>query len=98
MSLSRSAAVGAAGVIDRSSMAAQVEWASIDAETHGAWVRASDGGRFRLLVERLPDGGWDWAIWHTDDPGLGGYGRAPTALCAMLAAEHALMRIMGECR
>jgi len=79
-------------------LSAAVNWAGVDGETLGAWVQAVDGGRFRLLVEALPDGGWDWIIWHTRDQSRSGCGKAPTASHAMLAAEQALTRIAGESR
>jgi len=48
-----------------------------------------DLNRRFLVVERLPDGGWDWAAWHRDAAGLSRHGVAPSAATAMEAAERA---------
>lgn len=43
-----------------------------------------------LVAERLPDaGGWDWAVWQPDKPGILRRGVAASALQATATAEAA---------
>ena len=45
--------------------------------------------RRRLVVERLPDGGWDWVTWSRD-PGAPVFnGKSPAPWTAMREAERA---------
>ena len=53
-------------------------------------VAASCDGRHFLVVERLPDGGWDWAAWGAERRNAQCvHGTAPTAAQGMVAAEQA---------
>ena len=42
-----------------------------------------------LVVERLPDGGWDWIAWCQERAGVSRQGVADNAATAMAAAERA---------
>lgn len=45
------------------------------------------GSKRYLVVEALPDGGWDWIAWADDQDTCFSHGRAPTRGAAMEAAE-----------
>ena len=47
------------------------------------------GARWFLVVEALPDGGWDWLVWINDGSGRCMHGIAVNATAAMSAAEDA---------
>ena len=46
------------------------------------------GGKRHMVVESIPGGGWDWAVWANDGSGRCVTGRAETPEGAMEAAEH----------
>lgn len=55
------------------------------------------GGRLFLVVEALPDGGWDWMAWADDRSGRSLRGRCPTRAQAVQAAEHGV-ELLGSVR
>lgn len=60
-------------------------------ETTDLFTAALGHDRHRrfLVVERLPEGGWDWVTWHCDHTGILQHGTAATAAAAMADAERA---------
>jgi hypothetical protein len=56
-----------------------------------ATVEAPSGSvLFHLIVEELPDGAWDWAVWHPGGPSSPGqHGVATSVQEAMRAAKEA---------
>lgn len=51
------------------------------------------GSKRHLVVEALPEGGWDWVTWANDGTGRCLHGRAGTQHRAMEAAERGAMLI-----
>jgi hypothetical protein len=65
-------------------------WIKVDDRIFAAAVQGEDGDQFRLSVERVPGGGWDWTVWSAKvEPR---YGTAPSRDAAMVAAEAAVAR------
>lgn len=63
-------------------------WTKVDDRTFAAAVQGKDGDQFRLSVERVPGGGWDWTVWSAKvEPR---YGTAASRDAAMAAAEAAV--------
>jgi hypothetical protein len=59
-------------------------------EAFYADIDDADGTRYHLIVESLPGGGWDWAVWRqTDGTRETHSGTAGTVQDAMRAAEEA---------
>ena len=44
---------------------------------------------FRLSVEKIPDGPWDWLVWNSSDPRISEYGLAGSLGEARSLAESA---------
>jgi hypothetical protein len=59
-------------------------------------ISAEDGRLYRLLAERLPENGWDWAVWMHGAPGETRSGYAPTSQLARDWAEVALNDMMAS--
>ena len=69
-------------------MGIRVAWAPETRDLFSAALGDHQARRF-LVVERLPDGGWDWLAWSEDRAGASQHGLAETAAMAMAAAEQA---------
>ena len=41
-----------------------------------------------MIVEAVPEGEWDWAVWASDGSGTPCHGSAPTCAAAMAQAEQ----------
>ena len=69
-------------------MAIRAAWSPETMDLFTAALGRDPHRRF-LVVERLPDGGWDWVTWHRDHTGILQHGIADTAAEAMADAERA---------
>lgn len=69
-------------------MTARAEWFFDSIGLLTAACGRADARRF-MLVERLPDGGWDWVAWCGDRGSVALHGLAVTAAVAMVQAERA---------
>ena len=66
-------------------------WIEMDEWIFAGILENEAGAWFRLSVERLPDGGWDWIVWN---PTLEArYGAAGSHEAALTAAEAAITMI-----
>lgn len=69
-------------------------WTRMDDRIYAAEIRADDGTRYRLTLERLTDRDWDWTVWREDRPQLCRYGVAPGPAPGFAAAEQAVLSLM----
>lgn len=76
-------------------MTDRLGWAIETADLFSATIRRGGEARRHLLVESLPDGGWDWSAWSADGSGRVMHGQADTAGTAMAAAERAAKLLDG---
>lgn len=76
-------------------MQVQVWWTS-DRQGGFTAVLVSHRGTCRLVVEPLPDGGWDWVVWTRERSERCLYGTAATASLAKGAAEAATLLMKSE--
>ena len=61
-------------------------------ESFYADAELASGAKIYVIVERLPDGGWDWAVWRSGDGWtVSHHGVADTAREGMRAAERAMI-------
>ena len=67
-------------------------WASDGPELFMASETGS-GHKQYMVVEALPEGGWDWVAWGVGQTGQCLHGRADTLTNAMAAAERAAARL-----
>lgn len=66
-------------------------WERSGSALHATVEDSSGGVLIRLIVEELPNGSWDWAVWRPGDPvPLGRHGVAATVHDAIRAAEEAV--------
>ena len=65
-----------------------IRWLSETPCLFSATLATSQGRRF-LVVEELPDGGWDWVTWGQGRQTRPLHGTAVTARLAMSAASRA---------
>ena len=69
-------------------------WMRMDDRIYAAEIAASDGGRYRLTLERLTETDWDWTVWREGQPQLCRYGVAPGPVPGFAAAEQAARSLM----
>lgn len=72
-------------------MHGKVGWASETPELFCATWPTGRGGKRHLVVEALPEGGWDWLAWANDGSGRCLHGRAGSPDRAKEAAELGAM-------
>jgi hypothetical protein len=65
-------------------------WIEVDDYVLAATIDREDGKKFRLSVEWLPTGGWDWVVWSSTAESY--YGVTASCDAAMIAAETAVAR------
>jgi hypothetical protein len=63
-------------------------WIEVDDYVLAATMDRDDGKRFRLSVEWLPTGGWDWVVWSSKAESC--YGVTESCDAAIIAAETAV--------
>ena len=73
-----------------------VKWDRREDRAHWATAYALDGSRVHLVVEKLPHGGWDWAVWRNDRSGDGCSGVAPTAKSAAVSARETAALMVAD--
>jgi hypothetical protein len=67
-----------------------VVWEKSGEAFYATSERDQSGERYYLVVDVLPNGGWNWSVWRQgDDWRIAVNGTAPTARDAMRAAEAA---------
>lgn len=66
-------------------------WIEVDDYVLAATIDRDDGKKFRLSVEWLPTGGWDWVVWSSTAESY--YGVTASCDAAMIAAETAVALI-----
>ena len=66
-----------------------VKWNRRDDRAYWATAYALDGSLIHLVVEKVPEGGWDWAAWRNAQPGDRHSGASANAFSAMAFAEGA---------
>jgi hypothetical protein len=66
-------------------------WIEVDDWIFAGTLEDDGGERFRLSVERLPAGGWDWVVWNLQLEAR--YGSAGSREAALTAAEAAIAMI-----
>ena len=69
-------------------------WTRMDDRIYAAEIKADDGTRYRLTLERLTRRDWDWTVWREDRPHLCRYGVAPGPAPGFAAAEQAVLALM----
>jgi hypothetical protein len=66
-------------------------WIEVDDYVLAATMDRDDGKKFRLSVEWLPTGGWDWVVWSSKAESC--YGVTASCDAAITAAETAVALI-----
>ena len=66
-------------------------WIEVDDYVIAATMYSADGKRFRLSVEWLPTGGWDWVVWSSKAESW--YGATRSCDAAIGAAEAVVDRL-----
>jgi hypothetical protein len=74
----------------------RIVWVEADGITSATAVSAGDGRGFRLVVEPMPDAGWDWTVWEIGQRGAARYGMASSPEVAMRCAEDVLGEMASE--
>ena len=69
-------------------------WNRMDDRIYAAEIKADDGTRYRLTLERLTERDWDWTVWREDRPQLCRYGVASGPAPGFAAAEQAVVNLM----
>ena len=69
-------------------------WVQSGTAIFSATVKTPWHSKFRLQVEEMPDGKWDWIVWTYSDQRATRYGVTQDQLGAKAAAENAVCKLL----